>query len=169
MRCKSHCTVTGERGLTRKTEAVRRKPPQAGADNCLPAPDHILPCLTPSGCPSSCLKPVSSFVPTTPPSLYSQIIIRLHSPLYHSCQFICSHSPHVNTFLDSSYDAISLYKQTLLYCILLYCVPQMLHFLQIEGKTLHQQKDYNSLYISGLEPNPQYLQGMSVLLCSKTP
>ena len=31
--------------------------------------------------------------------------------------------------------------------------------LQIESQTFHQQKDYNSLYYSGLEPNPQYLQG----------
>ena len=30
------------------------------------------------------------------------------------------------------------------YCILLYCAPQILWFLQIESKTLHQQKDYDS-------------------------
>ncbi|KAF6128064.1 ubinuclein 1 [Phyllostomus discolor] len=35
----------------------------------------------------------------------------------------------------------------------------MLHFLQIEGKTLHQQKDYGSLYCGSLELNPQYLRG----------
>lgn len=35
----------------------------------------------------------------------------------------------------------------------------MLHFLQIENKTLHKQKDYHSLYCGSLEPNPQYLRG----------
>lgn len=34
-------------------------------------------------------------------------------------------------------------------------------FLQTEGKSLHQQKDY-LLYCSGLELNPQYLRGMPV-------
>lgn len=38
-----------------------------------------------------------------------------------------------------------------------------LHFLQIEGKAPHQQKDYDLLYCGGLEQNPQYLRGMSVL------
>lgn len=39
----------------------------------------------------------------------------------------------------------------------------MLHILYIEDRTLHQQKDYGSLYCGGLELNPQYLQGMLVL------
>ena len=38
----------------------------------------------------------------------------------------------------------------------------MLHFLQMEGKTLHQQKDYGSLYCGSLELNPQCLRGMLV-------
>ena len=36
----------------------------------------------------------------------------------------------------------------------------MLHFLQIEGKTLHQQKDYELHYCGGLEPKLQYLRGV---------
>nr|KAF6474818.1 hypothetical protein HJG63_010956 [Rousettus aegyptiacus] len=41
-----------------------------------------------------------------------------------------------------------LYRHTSLYCTLLSCISQMLHFffLQIEGKILHQQKGYESLY-----------------------
>lgn len=44
----------------------------------------------------------------------------------------------------------------------------MLSFLQIEGETLHHQKDYDSLshtpvlYCTGLELNLRYLQGMPV-------
>lgn len=34
----------------------------------------------------------------------------------------------------------------------------VLHYLQIEGKTLHQQKDYSSLYCGSLELNLQYLR-----------
>lgn len=37
-------------------------------------------------------------------------------------------------------------------------------FLQIEGMTLHQQKDSCWLYCCGLEPNPQYRQGLPVIL-----
>lgn len=33
---------------------------------------------------------------------------------------------------------------------LLYCASEMLNFLQIKGKTLHQQKSYDSLYCSTL-------------------
>lgn len=35
-------------------------------------------------------------------------------------------------------------------------------FLQIKGKTLHQPKDCDLLYSSGLEPSPHYLQRMLV-------
>lgn len=35
-------------------------------------------------------------------------------------------------------------------------------FKQTEGKTLQEQKDYDSLYCNGLEPNLQYLLGMPV-------
>lgn len=38
-------------------------------------------------------------------------------------------------------------------------------FLQIEGQTLHQDKDYDSLCCGGLQVNQQYLQGMPAL-CS---
>ena len=43
------------------------------------------------------------------------------------------------------------YRHIALYCILFNCTSKMLlffffFFLQIEGKTLHQQKDHNSLY-----------------------
>lgn len=34
----------------------------------------------------------------------------------------------------------------------------MLHFLQIKGKTFHQQKDYYSFYCGGLKPNPMSLR-----------
>lgn len=37
------------------------------------------------------------------------------------------------------------------------CILQMLRILQIESKTLHQQKDH-SLHCSDLEPNPRYLR-----------
>ena len=33
------------------------------------------------------------------------------------------------------------HRCALFYCTLLCCALQVLHFLQIEGKTLHQQKD----------------------------
>lgn len=33
---------------------------------------------------------------------------------------------------------------------------------QIEGKIIHQQKDYDSRYCGGLEPNLQYLRDMTV-------
>ena len=42
-------------------------------------------------------------------------------------------------------DGNVLYRHTSFYCIPLSCTSQILHFLQIEGRTLHQQKDYNSL------------------------
>ena len=68
---------------------------------------------------------------------------------------------------------------------LLYCASQILCFLQIEGKTLHQQKDYNSFYQNthfiafltlfwyllcsgGLEWNLQYLQSMPVFAAEST-
>lgn len=48
----------------------------------------------------------------------------------------------------------------------MHCVSRMLWvFLQIEGQTLHQHKDDNSLCRGGLQVNQQYLQGMPVL-CS---
>ena len=34
--------------------------------------------------------------------------------------------------------------------------------LQIEGKTIHQQKECSPLYCSGLEPNPKHLRAMPV-------
>ena len=34
-------------------------------------------------------------------------------------------------------------------------------FFQIEGKILHQYKDYNLFYCDGLQQNLQYLQGVS--------
>lgn len=37
-------------------------------------------------------------------------------------------------------------------------------FLQTEGQTLHQPKDYNSLYCGGLEPDLQYRWGLPVWL-----
>lgn len=40
----------------------------------------------------------------------------------------------------------------------------MLHFSQIEGKTLHQKKDYGSVYSGGPATNLQYLYDMPVLL-----
>ena len=51
------------------------------------------------------------------------------------------------------------------YIILLHFAVTVL--LQIEGKTLHQRKDYNSLYfdthfIQRSKPNLQYLQGVPV-------
>lgn len=39
-------------------------------------------------------------------------------------------------------------------------------FLQIEGKNLRQQKDYDSLYRGGLGWSPQYLRGGPVFECS---
>lgn len=47
------------------------------------------------------------------------------------------------------------YGHTSFYFTLLYCASQMFWFLLIEGKTFHQQKDYDSLlpyslYSSGL-------------------
>lgn len=33
----------------------------------------------------------------------------------------------------------------LVFCVSFYCILQKPHFLQIEGETLHQSKDYNSL------------------------
>lgn len=41
-----------------------------------------------------------------------------------------------------------MYRYTLFYCILLYCTSQMLPLLKkkIEGKALHQQRDYDLLY-----------------------
>lgn len=48
------------------------------------------------------------------------------------------------------------------YCALLDCASQVLPFLQIEGNTLHRQKDYNPLYCLGLELNPQCLLSMPV-------
>lgn len=44
-----------------------------------------------------------------------------------------------------------------------YCASQVFHFLQIEGKTLHQQKEYDLFYfdarfiVVNVEPNPWYL------------
>lgn len=38
--------------------------------------------------------------------------------------------------------------------ISLYCTSDTLHYLQAESKSLHWQKDYDSLYGSGLEPHP---------------
>lgn len=35
-------------------------------------------------------------------------------------------------------------------------------FLEIEGKTHHQQKNYNLLSYGGLEPHLQYLRGRPV-------
>lgn len=35
---------------------------------------------------------------------------------------------------------LDIHKHTLFHCALLCCTPQMVRFLQIEGKTLHQQK-----------------------------
>ncbi|KAM5268181.1 uncharacterized protein RBU33_019382 [Hipposideros larvatus] len=37
-------------------------------------------------------------------------------------------------------------------------IEEMLRFLQIEGKTLHQQEDGDWLYCGGLEPNLQHLR-----------
>ena len=34
-----------------------------------------------------------------------------------------------------------MYRQASLYCTSLCCAAQILHFLQIEGKVLHQEKD----------------------------
>lgn len=57
-------------------------------------------------------------------------------------------------------------RHSSLHCTLLFCTSLMLRFLQIKGKTFHQQRDYDSLllwcplYFSGPEPNPQHLRGM---------
>lgn len=55
-----------------------------------------------------------------------------------------------------------LYRHTSFFCVLLYCASQILHFfLQIKGKTFHQQKYYDSLSYDTLlwwPPNWQYLQ-----------
>ena len=49
----------------------------------------------------------------------------------------------------------------MLYCALFYFASEVLFFLQIEGKTIHQQKDFNLLYCDaycgGLYPKQQYL------------
>lgn len=37
-------------------------------------------------------------------------------------------------------------RHTLFYWASLYCASQVLHFLQTEGRTLHQQKGYTLLY-----------------------
>lgn len=50
-----------------------------------------------------------------------------------------------------------LFSSTYFYCISLYFASQKLGLLQIEAKTLQQQKEYDSLYCGGLEPNPCYL------------
>ena len=48
--------------------------------------------------------------------------------------------------------------------ILLYWALQVLYFFkQIEGKTIHKQKDYALLYCGGLETKTQYLQGIPVV------
>lgn len=39
----------------------------------------------------------------------------------------------------------------------------MLHFLHTEGKTLHQ-KTITTIRCGGLEPKPQYVQGMPVVV-----
>ena len=64
----------------------------------------------------------------------------------------------------------SMYFEKLIQAYLILLCFTLLHFtdvvfLQIEGKTLHQQKDYNSLCCSGLEPNPQCLRGVPAELC----
>ena len=41
-------------------------------------------------------------------------------------------------------------------------------FLQIEGKTLHQQKGHNLLYCCALETNPPYLGSMPILETAAT-
>lgn len=47
--------------------------------------------------------------------------------------------------------SLYLYRNTFFYCTSLYWALQVLGFLQIEGRTVHQQKDYSSLYLGGLE------------------
>ena len=37
-------------------------------------------------------------------------------------------------------------QHILFYCALLYCFSQVLHFLQVEGKILHRQKENDSFY-----------------------
>lgn len=37
-------------------------------------------------------------------------------------------------------------KHNLFYCTSLYCPSEMFHFSQIKGKSLYQQRDYDSLY-----------------------
>ena len=44
---------------------------------------------------------------------------------------------------------IYLYRLTLFYCALLYRASEMLSFLEIEGRTLHEQKDYDLRYCHG--------------------
>lgn len=56
-----------------------------------------------------------------------------------------------------------MYRHTLFHCTSLYCTSQMC-LSQIEGKTLHQQKHYNSLSCGGLQLNLQYVQGLPVPL-----
>ena len=48
------------------------------------------------------------------------------------------------------------------------CTSQVLHFLQRKGKTLHQQRECDSLYHTGLAWNPQYCWGMPVRLYIST-
>lgn len=62
-------------------------------------------------------------------------------------------------------------RHTSVHSALLYCAPQMLHSLQIEGKTFQQQKDYTIfiemlvlssylLYCDAPESNRHHLQGL---------
>lgn len=61
-----------------------------------------------------------------------------------------------------------IHRHALFYRASLYCVSQVLRFFTNWRETLHQQKDYDSLYCNilcggGLDPSPQYHQGGPVV------
>lgn len=43
-------------------------------------------------------------------------------------------------------EGVSKYRPTSCDCTVPYCTSQVLNVLQMEGQTIHQQKDYSSLY-----------------------
>lgn len=74
--------------------------------------------------------------------MYAYVFIKLY--VVCMCLYVCVHKRHTSFYQASQY-----------------YTSQMLHFLQVTDKTLHQQKDYDdSLYCDGLEPNPQCLGDM---------
>lgn len=72
--------------------------------------------------------------------MYVYVFIKLY--VVCMCLYVCVHKKH--TFYQASQ----------------YYTSQMLHFLQVADKTIHQQKDYDLLYCDGLKPNPQCLGDM---------